>query len=114
MSDINTANGGKVTSNLIGNYFRALVNKIFKILPMKENEEDSLCIYLESLQAELLGCKELVGEIKENPLFLSLLSILQYLIDNPDLKTLKVRREVFHAISICNQIKSIYATSEVV
>lgn len=113
MRDINTSVGEPITSNLLRNYFRNLVNQFFKILPMRENEEDSLYVYMKSLQSELLGCKELIPEIRENSLYLTLLAILQHLIDNPECKITEVKREVFRAISICNKLKSIYANTEV-
>ena len=112
MSNVQTSIGQPVTSDLVRNYFRNLVNQFFKILPMRENEETSLCEYMRSFQKELLGCKELVPELKENSQYLTLLAILQYLIDNvesPELSTHEVRREVFRAISICNKLKSLYA-----
>lgn len=113
MSKIETSVGNPITSNLLRNYFRNLVNQFFKILPMRENEEDSLCVYMKSLQSELLGCKELVPEVRESSLYLTLLAILQYLIDNPDCSVTEVKREVFRAISVCNKLKSIYANMEV-
>ncbi len=109
MSDILTSVGEPITSNLLRNYFRNLVNQFFKILPMREKEEESLYIYMKSLQSELLGCKELLPDIRENSLYLTLLAILQYLIDNTDCSVAEVKREVFRAISICNKLKSIYA-----
>lgn len=109
MSIIPTSVGEPITSDLLRNYFRNLVNQFFKILPMRENEEESLYIYMKSLQSELLGCKELLPDIRENSLYLTLLAILQYLIDNHDCTVTEVKREVFRAISICNKLKSIYA-----
>lgn len=110
MSEINTITGITVTNNLLRNYFANLVNQFFKILPMRENDEDSLVTYMQSLQIELLGCKDLIPEVRDNPSYLTLLSILQYLIDNPECTIPIVKREVFRSISICNKLKSIYTT----
>lgn len=98
-----------VDGELLYNYFRTLVNHFFKILPIRENEEESLETYVRSLQLELFGCRELIPELHKNSFYLSLLSILQYLIDNPDCDVRTVRREVFRAISICNKLKAIYS-----
>lgn len=111
--EVNTAIGTPVTANLLHNYFHNLVNQFFKILPMRENDEASLATYMQSLQVELLGCKEFIPEIRENSLYLTILSILQYLIDNPECTIREVKREVFRAISICNKLKSIYVNTEV-
>lgn len=108
---IQTKIGVPMDAIVLNNYFRALVNLFFKILPIWESGESSLETYMRSLQAELLGCKELIGAIHDDSLFLSLISILQYLIDNPSLEISTVKREVFRAISICNKLKARYAVS---
>lgn len=100
--------GVPMDADMLNDYFRALVNRFFKILPMKEADEDTLGVYMESLQSELLGCKELITGIHNDGRFLSLVAILEFLIDNPTCSLKAVRREVFRAISICNQLKAIY------
>jgi len=104
-----TAAGVQIESALLNNYFKYLVNQFFKILPMRENEDESLQVYLKSLQTELLGCNEFVCAFKDNASYLTLLSLLQYMIERPDCPVLTVRREVFRAISICNKMKAEYA-----
>lgn len=112
MTEISTTTGDYVPSSLLKNYFKNLVNQFFKILPMKENGEDTLIFYMESLQKELIGCKDLIPCMKEDPMYLILLSILQYLIDHQDMSVLSVRREVFRAISVCNKLRSEYEGKE--
>lgn len=109
---IQTTVGIPMNEVILNNYLRALINLFFKILPLKETGECSLGTYMQSLQAELLGCQSLVEAIQEDPMFLSLISILQYLIDNPDCDVAFVRREVFRAISICNKLKDRYAIAQ--
>lgn len=106
---IPTTAGVPMDATVLNNYFRALINLFFKILPLWEGGESSLAVYMRGLQAELLGCNELVEAIHNDPLFLSLLSILQYLIDTPECEVPTVKREVFQAISICNRLKARYA-----
>ena len=103
-----TAIDGKIDSSFLHNYFKNLVNCFFKVLPMKENGEESLSTYMRSLQIELLGCREFIEAIRYDSLYLTLLSILQYLIDTPNCPTYEVKREVFRAISVCNKLKSRY------
>lgn len=105
---IQTTAGVPIESEILNNYFQRLVNHFFKILPIREQNEKSLTTYLRSLQIELLGCKELIKAIQNDASYLTLLSVLQYLIDNPDCTIKEVRREVFHAISICNKLKAQY------
>lgn len=100
-----------VSRELLYNYFSTLVNSFFKILPIREDQEGSLVIYMQSLQRELLGCKELISAIQEDAQFLSLISILQYLINNSGCDFADMRREVFKAISICKKLQAKYAES---
>ena len=106
---IQTKAGVPMDAMVLSNYLRTLINLFFKILPIWENGESSLDTYMRSLQVELIGCKELVDAINNDPMFLSLISILQYLIDNPSCPIPVVKREVFKAISICNKLKAKYA-----
>lgn len=105
---INTASGCPIDVKFLHSYFKSLVNNFFKVLPMRENKEESLQTYMRSLQIELLGCKELIDVINDDALYLTLLSILQYLIDTPECSVQEVKREVFRAISICNKLKTRY------
>ena len=107
---IDTIRGQSLNKTVLYNYFSSLVNHFFKILPMFESKEESLPTYLESLQVELLGCKELIVAINNDSYYVSLLSILQYFIDNPDASVRTIKREVFRAISICNRLKACYAS----
>ena len=106
---LDTVTGIPVTKELLCNYFRNLVNLFFKILPIREKEEASLTTYMKSLQIELLGCKGLIVALNNDPYYLTLLAILQFLIDNPECEVHKVKCEVFRAISICNKLKAKYA-----
>ena len=107
---VETTAGMPIDAEVLHNYFRNLVNHFFKILPIREQNEESLTTYMQSLQAELLGCTGLVSAIQNDASYLTLLSILQYLIDNPECTVREVKREVFRAISICNKLKAQYAS----
>lgn len=96
----------QIDSELVCNYFRNLVNQFFKILPMREIDEVSLPIYIESLYSELLGCGNVVDGLNKDAYFLTLLSILRYMMDNPDCSVHSTKRQVFKAISICNKLKA--------
>lgn len=94
---------------LLSKYFKNLVNRFFKILPMRESEETSLAVYISSLQSELIAGKELIPSVKEDSRYLTLLLILQFLRSEPPPSVEEVKREVFRAISICNQLKLLFA-----
>ena len=97
-----------VSEEMMRNYFSHLVNSFFKILPIREGGGKSLPVYLRSLQVEILGCKKLILELDYDPRFITLSSILEYLIDNPECEVKVVKREVFRAIDICNKLKTQY------
>lgn len=90
---------GQISDEMFNNYTTILINKLFKILPMKENNIESLDVYLQSLQVELIGSKDLIPVFAENPNFLIILNTIQFFIENEfDNKTCK--REVFKCIKI--------------
>lgn len=105
---IQTTAGAPFSNELMSNYLHTLVNRLFKILPIREQNDDSLPKYLHSLQIELLGSQSLIKAFQDDAIFLTILSILQYLIDNPNCSVKTVRREVFHTISLCNKLKATY------
>lgn len=102
---MNTNLGMSIPTPTISRYLRRLINQFFKILPLREDEEPSLQEYMRSLQVEIIGNISLIQEMSEDDEFVSLVSILQYLIDNEcDVRT--VKREVFKAIGICKSVQS--------
>ena len=103
---VNIKPNAQLDVELVQNYFRNLVNQFFKILPMRETDEGSLPVYIESLYLELLGCGSVVDGLNKDAYFLTLLSILRYMIDNPNCSVHSTKRQVFKAISICNKLKA--------
>ena len=106
---VKTSVGVDMDTELLNNYLKNLVNRFFKILPIRESGEESLPVYMESLKVELLGCQGLVEGLNTDASYMTLLAILQYLIDNPECSIREVRREVFKSISICNKLHDKYA-----
>ena len=107
-----TLTGHDIPNELLINYLDTLVNQFFKILPIKESGEPSLKEFMRSLQVELIGCAALIDALSNDAMLLSLISILQYMIDN-DCDTPVVKREVFKAISICKKLKKKYCNEGV-
>lgn len=97
-----------IPKNLVNNYCKNLINMFYKILPMKENGENTLDTYMESLMFELIGAKGVMVALRDDALFLSLMAILQGMIEQPDCDVSVIKREVFRAISICNKLKDRY------
>jgi len=98
---------GQIPNKLFRNYLSYLVNKLFKVLPMKEKDIKSLNQYLKSLQIELIGSTELISVLKNDPQFLTLMNTIQFFIENEyDNQTCK--REVFKCISIIKNLQKKY------
>ncbi len=97
-----------IPTEMFCNYLKFLIGKFFKILPMKEQKDNTLPIYLDSLLLELSGSRDLIEELKHDGNFIVLLSTLQYFTENPDECVDVYRREVFKCISIIKKIKIDY------
>ena len=111
---MNTSVGIPIDNGFLYNYFKALINRFFKILPIKEETPASLQVYLQSLQIELLGCEQLIAAINCDPMYITLLSVIQYLLDHPECSHKTTRREVFNAISACQKLQKRSVGTEVV
>lgn len=102
----------ELPDKVVQKYLKALIGQFYKILPIKESGEPSLDKYMQSLQREMLGCQNLIIALNNDELFLSLLAVLQYLIEN-DCDTSTVKCEVFKAINICKKLQKKYSIEEV-
>ncbi len=102
-----TTNGYSIPAKMVDKYLDGLVSQFFKILPLKENGVPTLNEFMRSFQRELLGHKGLMSYVENDSMYMALLSILQYLIDN-DCGVDVVRKEVFRAISICKKLRQKY------
>ena len=101
--------GSAINGTVVNNYLKRLVNLLFKIIPLRESGDETLVVYMQSLQRELIGCKDLIEYLRYDARYLSLLAKLQWMIDNPDYRFVDFRREVFASISICNKLRALYA-----
>lgn len=92
-------------------YLNTVINSVFKILPLYEEENAGLEIYVESLLFELYGLDKVV-DVKQSYEYLSLLSTLESVsmeIAKEDGKKSVIKREVFKCI---NLIKSMISKLE--
>lgn len=104
-----TSNEIKIDSVYLLNYFGSLVNRFFKILPMREEGEESLIEYIKNFQRELVSCGYFIPAVKDDGTYMEMLCVLQFLSDNifnQDCDFQNIRREVFHGISLCNKMQS--------
>lgn len=95
---------GELNDDLLNKYFDRLVSKVFKLLPLKEEENPTLSSYLESLILELYGGKELINHLQENPEYLTLLMSLESL--NSVNNMIMYKKEIFKCINIIKKLQS--------
>lgn len=101
----------EIPDAVVTKYLNSLIGQFYKILPIKESGEPSLAKYMDSLQREMMGCRELITALEYDESFLGLLSILEYLINN-DCDTRVVKSEVFKAIGMCKKLQQKYGVRE--
>lgn len=89
------------------NYFKYLIGKTYKILPLKEENSKTLKSYLESYMRELVGNKDLVSVLVNEPRFVTLLNTMEYLVSE-DYSAAVCKKEVFKCIRILEEINSKY------
>ena len=83
-------------------YLNTVVNNVFKILPLYEEQNVGVNKYIESLLFELYGLEEAVS-MEHSYEYISLLSTLESVkkeVAKPDSKKPVIKREVFKCINI--------------
>lgn len=103
----------KLGQNALYNYLTALVNRLFKVLPLREEADETADAYISGLIAELLGFSGLVKSVNCDASYVAIMSALQYLLDNPDLPVKTVKKAVFDSISLCYALRKEYCNKVV-
>lgn len=102
---MNTRYNTQVDDQMTERYLAHLVGRFYKILPIREEQVYPLKPYLDSLLRELTGLNRLVEQLEHDEIFLSILSLLQYLADHDDADVNVIKTEVFHAINLVDKLK---------
>lgn len=97
---IKTKYGAKISNEVLVEYFQNLINKIFKLLPLHEENVQTLDTYLYSLLCELAGGNRLIIDDKY---FIELLNNLENLQDIKNEYKI-YRSQIFKCINICKKI----------
>ena len=89
-------------------YLHALVGKIFKLLPLRDEGDDAAFLkYAEALRHELSGYESVLRRVACDQDWVSILAVLTNIIDG-DVASAQFRRDVFRMISLCEQLISRY------
>lgn len=81
-----------------------LINKLFKIIPLKENNDKNLDRYIDSLCVDLLGSSFTFRELLKNQNYITIVNTIEYL-RVYEYDFVKCKREVFKCISLVEKIK---------
>jgi len=94
-----------IPNEYFSNYFKFLIGKVWKILPMTEENNQHLEKYMEGLQRELIGNMNLVENLKSDGYFITLLNKIEFLI-NEEYDIGICRKEVFECVELVKKIES--------
>jgi hypothetical protein len=95
---------GQLPDESLQVYVNGMTAKLFKMIPMKEQRTSSLTKYIESTLREFVGQKELVEHFKHNNEFLTILGVMESLINQEDFGAF--RSDVFKMINLIERLKT--------
>ena len=96
-------NQAEIPTELHINYLKTLISKIFKILPMKEQNTETVNVHIDSLLSELVGYTSLFTFVNNDARLVTVMSTLQSL-KECDLQHSVYKREIFKCIKCVEQI----------
>lgn len=97
-----TKYGFEISTSVLEQNITRLVNQLWKIIPMRENDED-WARQLETVKLEIAGLNEI---FVQDPRFLQLLSKLEGLQVEQSIEFPVYRKTVFEAISLLQECKN--------
>lgn len=90
-----------IPANLHVRYMDNLINRVFKILPLKEENSETVDVYIKNLLYELTGNKELIVYLNNDSRYEAVISNLHKLISLKE----NYRTVVFNTIALIEQIR---------
>ncbi len=94
---------GWIPDKTCENYYKKLVDKLFKIIPLKEENADTVEVYIQDLIYELVGNDDVFFLSNDDSRVIDIVSILQS-IKNEDMSHAEYRRAIFKCITLTNQL----------
>lgn len=89
---------------MVHEFLNGLTGSVYKILPLKEDENPFLSEYLDSLVIQLKGAEETYPELSSNVKYIYIVNIIQYFCNNP-FTVKQCKREVFKCIRNIDRIQ---------
>ena len=100
-------NYGEIPNETLSQYFKHLIGKTFKILPLFEEGSPTLTTYINSYQRELIGDCYLFRQLNADPKFMTLISTVEYL-GNANYDHATCKSEVLKCTNILRDIHDRY------
>jgi hypothetical protein len=94
-------------STLYFNYLKVLKDRVFKIIPLIEEENDGLFKYIDSLVFELYGLRYVIDGVKDSHNYISLMSTLEAIQDEMIINEKDfsfIRSEVFKSLGTIEKL----------
>lgn len=89
---------------MVNDFLDGLVGKIYKILPLKEEDNFYLSDYLDSLLIQLSGAFDMYPMLSKNDDYISIVNTVYYFSKNRFTQK-QCKREVFRCIDIIEKLK---------
>jgi hypothetical protein len=96
---------GDIPDKACTNYFTRLVDKLFKVIPLKEDNASTVDGYIQDLIYELMGGDTLFEMSDYDSRLIDIILLLQAIKDE-DMSHSEYRRAIFKCITLTNQIKN--------
>lgn len=93
---------------LFNNYIEVTKSRVFKILPLLEENNEGLYQYIDSLLFELYGIQYVIEAVKESYPYLSVLATLESLLDEiivNNREHIFIRSEVFKMMTLLERLQ---------
>ena len=85
-------------------FLKSQINAIWKLLPLKEEENVGLHDYLDGLRIQLIGATRTYEVLENDDNYNKIINIINYMMIDRDMEFERYRRETFKCISIINKI----------
>lgn len=95
-------------STLVENYFSVAKNRVFKILPLIEENNAGVNHYIDSLLFELYGLKNVVEGVKNSSNYISLVSGLESILEETVVQTKDfrfIRSEILRMVNLVEKLE---------
>lgn len=94
-----------ITKKTYRNYLIELKNMIFKVLPLYEEESETLNEYLSSLCDELYGLRNVIDDLPHGEWYVRTISTLEHINEEPldYSNSKKLKKEVFKMLSLIDK-----------